>query len=97
MRAKACDTASGKLVSGEGVVGLTQAFFYAGAPRLVVSLWQVEDRATARLMTELYRRIGPPGAPDVAGALREAKRTLLADPQHAAPYFWAAFVTTGLP
>lgn len=98
----ACQTGEGRLLSGEGVVGLTHAFLSAGAPRTVVSLWSVADDGAAELMVALYRRLGPPGAPAVARALREAKLTLLgraaASPTpFALPYFWASFVAVGLP
>jgi CHAT domain-containing protein/lipopolysaccharide biosynthesis regulator YciM len=103
----ACQTGEGRLVSGEGIVGLTHAFLFAGAPRVVVSLWKVGDLSTAELMVEMYRRLGPAGAPRAAQALREAKLALLrgtfgqarsgAAPSYAAPYFWAPFIAVGLP
>ena len=91
----ACQTGLGKLVQGEGVVGLTRAFLYAGAARVAVSLWEVNDLATARLMESFYRRMKAGDRP--AEALRQAKLEMLrAEPtawRH--PYFWAPFVLVG--
>src|SRR4029079_6847587 len=83
----ACETALGKEVGGEGLVGLTKASFYAGAPSLVVSLWQASDAATPGLMISFYRRLGD-GA-DKAEALRQAKLELIRGGRWAHPYFWA--------
>ena len=90
----ACQTALGKEISGEGLVGLTRGFMYAGAPRVVASLWQVSDVATAELMKRFYagmlkRRLAP------AAALRAAQRQMSSDPRWASPYFWAGFVLQG--
>jgi CHAT domain-containing protein/Tfp pilus assembly protein PilF len=90
----ACRTALGREIKGEGLVGLTRAFMYAGAPRVVASLWPVSDRATAELMTRFYRgvlrqRLAP------AAALRAAQRQLSRDPRWSAPYYWAGFVLQG--
>jgi CHAT domain-containing protein len=90
----ACRTALGKEVRGEGLVGLTQGFLHAGTPRVVVSLWSVDDRATAELMRVFYDGILQRGlAP--ARALREAQLSLLRDPRYAAPQHWAGFVLQG--
>jgi CHAT domain-containing protein/Tfp pilus assembly protein PilF len=90
----ACETGVGKLVRGEGVVGLTRAFFYAGVPSLVVSLWQVPDQSTAELMTALYGRLDQ--GETKAEALRRAKLHLLtAGGRTAAPFYWAPFVLVG--
>src|SRR2546428_737879 len=90
----ACQTALGKEVRGEGLLGLTQAFMYAGARRVVVSLWNVSDEATAELMKRFYsaRLIDGlrPGA-----ALRAAQVGLSQEPRWAAPYYWAGFVLQG--
>jgi CHAT domain-containing protein/predicted negative regulator of RcsB-dependent stress response len=93
----ACQTALGKLTSGEGLVGLSRAFLSAGASRLVVSLWEVNDVATAELMKSFYRRMRA-GA-DPAEALRQAKREMRRSPTRAYrhPYFWAPFVVIGAP
>jgi CHAT domain-containing protein len=79
---------------GEGLVGLTRGFMYAGAPRVVASLWQVDDLATAELMKRFYRAMLVDKLPPAA-ALRAAQRELAASRQWHAPYFWAAFVLHG--
>jgi CHAT domain-containing protein len=90
----ACQTALGRDVRGEGLIGLTRGFMYAGAPRVVASLWDVRDEQTSELMTQMYRallqnRLRP------AAALRQAQLTLLRDPARAAPAYWAGFVLQG--
>jgi CHAT domain-containing protein len=89
----ACDTALGKHVRGEGIVGLSRAFFYAGADAVVASLWSVSDRSTARFMTEFYTALAR-GAPAHV-ALRQAKLRLLSDQAWHEPFYWAAFIVTG--
>ena len=90
----ACRTALGADLQGEGLVGLTRGFMYAGARRVVASLWQVDDQATSQLMTRFYRHMLTGGEPPAA-ALRAAQRELAADPRFSAPYFWAGFVLHG--
>lgn len=90
----ACQSALGRQVAGEGLVGLTRGFMHAGARRVVASLWQVSDAATAELMKHFYegmleRRLS------AAAALRRAQRQMAADPRWAPPYFWAGFVLQG--
>ena len=90
----ACRTALGKEVYGEGLVGLTRGFMYAGATRVVSSVWNVDDRASALLMSRFYeamltKRLTP------ARALREAQLSLIADPRWANPHYWAAFGLQG--
>ncbi len=87
-----CRTALGKEVRGEGVMGLTRGFLYAGVPRVLASLWRVQDRATAELMAHFYRAMWHDGlAP--AAALREAQNLLRH--RYRDPYFWAGFVLQG--
>lgn len=90
----ACQTALGKEVRGEGLVGLTRGFMMAGAPRVVASLWRVDDHATAALMKSFYAAMLQRGLP-AAAALAEAQRTLRADPRWASPYYWAGFTFNG--
>ncbi|HEX3130807.1 MAG TPA: CHAT domain-containing tetratricopeptide repeat protein [Thermoanaerobaculia bacterium] len=90
----ACRTALGKEIRGEGLVGLTRGFFQAGARSVVVSLWEVEDRATAELMLRFYREMLEKGRPPAA-ALRAAQDSLRKEPGWEAPYFWAGFVLQG--
>lgn len=91
----ACSTGLGKVEGGEGILGLTRAFFYAGARNLTVSLWDVNDSATATLMKAYYENLNrglPAGA-----ALRRAKLSMIRGKialwRH--PYFWAPFVVVG--
>ena len=90
----ACQTALGKEIKGEGLVGLTRGFMYAGAPRVVASLWQVSDVATAELMKKFYAGMLQRRQP-AAAALRAAQLELARDPRWASPYFWAGFVLQG--
>jgi len=89
-----CRTSLGKEVRGEGVMGLTRGFLYAGVPRVVASLWRVEDRTTATLMSRFYRALWQEHLPPAA-ALREAQRSLRRDPRYRDPYSWAGFVLQG--
>jgi CHAT domain-containing protein/Flp pilus assembly protein TadD len=89
-----CRTALGKEVRGEGLMGLTRAFQYAGVPRVVASLWPVEDRATAELMTRFYREMWLDHQPPSA-ALRAAQQALRRDPRYRDSYLWAGFVLQG--
>jgi CHAT domain-containing protein/tetratricopeptide (TPR) repeat protein len=90
----ACQTGLGKLLAGEGVQSLTRAFFYAGAQSLVVSLWNVNDAATAELMKSFYMNLKR-GLPRHE-ALRQAKLAMTRNPRWSHPYYWAPFVFTGL-
>lgn len=90
----ACQTALGKDVRGEGLVGLTRGFMYAGAPRVVASLWQVDDAATAELMGEFYRSMLGEGQRPAA-ALRSAQTKMLGRARWRSPYYWAAFTLQG--
>ena len=91
----ACQTGLGVLVRGEGMVGVTRAFLSAGASRVVVSLWEVNDQATSSLMNGFYRHLASNQSP--TSALRAAKLAMLHSGQLAYrhPYFWAPFVLTG--
>jgi CHAT domain-containing protein/Flp pilus assembly protein TadD len=90
----ACETGLGKDVKGEGLVGLTRGFMYAGAKRVAVSLWSVNDTATASLMTKFYQQMLEKKLNPVA-ALRAAQLEMLKSEQWKAPYYWAAFVVQG--
>jgi len=89
----ACETALGEEVRGEGLVGLTQGFLSAGAAGVLVSLWRVDDRATARLMERFYRRLL--AGEDPASALRQAQLSLRRETDWQAPYYWAGWVLQG--
>ncbi|HKQ79523.1 MAG TPA: tetratricopeptide repeat protein [Blastocatellia bacterium] len=90
----ACQTGLGKEVKGEGLVGLTRGFMYAGAARVVVSLWSVNDRATADLMVRFYRKMLK-DQQRPAAALRSAQVEMLRSSQWRSPYYWSAFVLQG--
>jgi CHAT domain-containing protein len=90
----ACDTALGREIRGEGLVGFSQAFLYAGARGLVLSLWQVSDAATATLMTRFYEHMLKEGA-SAGDALRAAQLSMAAERRWASPYYWGAFVLVG--
>jgi len=94
--ASACHSARGEEIPGEGVVGLTRGFMDAGASRLVVSLWSVSDRATARLMEDFYRGLLREGLTPGA-ALRRAQLALRQHPRWGQPYYWAPFLLQGDP
>jgi CHAT domain-containing protein len=90
----ACQTALGKEIKGEGLVGLTRGFMYAGAERVVASLWQVDDLATAELMKRFYKGMLKDGLRP-AEALRAAQIEMSKQKQWSAPYYWAGFVIQG--
>lgn len=90
----ACRTAMGKDIKGEGLIGLTRGFMYAGAPRIVASLWDVNDAATAELMSRFYRHLLKDKLP-AATALRAAQLSMSKEARWAAPYYWAGFVIQG--
>lgn len=90
----ACETGLGKEIKGEGLVGLTRGFMYAGAPRVVVSLWSVNDRATADLMARFYRKMLKENLRPAA-ALRAAQIEMLKESRWREPYYWAAFALQG--
>jgi CHAT domain-containing protein len=91
----ACQTGLGKEIKGEGLIGLTRGFMYAGAPRVVASLWKVDDRATSELMKRFYQGMLGPERLSPAGALRQAQLSIWKQRQWRAPYYWAAFVLQG--
>jgi CHAT domain-containing protein/Tfp pilus assembly protein PilF len=90
----ACETALGKEINGEGMVGLTRGFMYAGASRVVASLWKVSDVATATLMADFYRAMEKDGMP-ASAALRAAQINMWKQKRWSDPYFWAAFQIQG--
>lgn len=96
----ACETGLGKEKRGEGVMGLTRAFMYAGAPTVGVSLWSVADKSTADLMTDFYKRLLATPAPASGGvaasaAMRDAQLSMIAGKKYSAPFYWAPFVLVG--
>jgi CHAT domain-containing protein len=96
----ACETGLGKERRGEGVMGLTRAFMYAGAPTVGVSLWSVADKSTAELMTDFYKRLlkapaASPSSVSASAAMREAQLAMIAGKKYSAPFYWAPFVLVG--
>jgi CHAT domain-containing protein/Tfp pilus assembly protein PilF len=89
----ACETALGAELAGEGLIGLTRAFHYAGARSVMASLWRVADGSTATLMSNVYRHLKAGVSKDEA--LRRAQREAIAQPSTAAPFHWAAFTLSG--
>ncbi len=90
----ACQTALGKDVRGEGLIGLTRGFMYAGARRVVASLWKVDDAATAEFMKRFYqnllqKKLAP------SASLRQAQTEMKQIPRFRSPYFWAGFTLQG--
>ena len=85
-----CETAVGRRLEGEGLMGLTFGFFHAGAKQVIASRWKVRDRVTAALMTELYRQLQTEGA-EPAAALREAQLFISAHREWRHPYYWSSF------
>ncbi|HEV2667935.1 MAG TPA: CHAT domain-containing tetratricopeptide repeat protein, partial [Blastocatellia bacterium] len=90
----ACQTGLGKKLEGEGLVGLTRGFMYAGAARVVASLWVVNDAATAELMKRFYRRMLQDGMRPAA-ALRAAQIEMWKRPQWQSPFYWGGFILQG--
>ena len=90
----ACESGVGKQLKGEGLIALTRGFMYAGAPRVVASLWKVEDSATAALMAEFYKEMFT-NAREPAAALRAAQLNISKQRRWREPYFWAGFVIQG--
>lgn len=88
-----CESALGKDMNSEGIIGLTRAFLYAGSRRVISSLWKVDDAATAELMKRFYSRIAKGETP--SAALRGAQLDLLKIPDWRHPYYWAGFVLQG--
>jgi CHAT domain-containing protein len=91
----ACQTGLGKEIRGEGLVSLTRGFMYAGAPRVVASLWKVDDKATAELMKRFYQGMLGDQKLRPAAALRAAQVVMWKQKQWREPYYWAAFVLHG--
>lgn len=91
----ACRTGLGKEIKGEGLIGLARGFMYAGVPRIVASLWKVDDRATSELMKCFYQGLLGPERLRPAEALRRAQLSIRKQKQWRAPYYWAAFVIQG--
>ena len=92
----ACETGLGKIQKGEGIIGLTRALLYAGARNIVVSLWQVADESTSKLMVDFYRNcLENKGQGNYSAAIRDAKLKMISEVTFAHPYFWSPFILIG--
>jgi CHAT domain-containing protein len=90
----ACQTGQGQEIKGEGIIGLTRGFMYAGSKRVLVSLWKVDDQATAELMKRFYRGLLQEKL-TATMALKQAQLEMSQIPQWRSPYYWGAFVLQG--
>lgn len=91
----ACQTGLGKIVKGEGVIGLSRALVYAGAKHLIVSFWNVSDESTALLMKDFYEQLLNNNALGLGESLQKAKLEMISNDKYAAPYYWAPFILVG--
>jgi CHAT domain-containing protein len=92
----ACETANGKVAPGEGVIGVSWAFFVAGTRSMLVSQWKVNSASTAELMKEFYRALGSNKGPNKkANSFKNAILRMLNDPRYQHPFYWATFVLLG--
>ncbi|MEW6369171.1 MAG: CHAT domain-containing protein [Acidobacteriota bacterium] len=91
----ACRSALGREIRGEGVVGLTRAFMYAGASAVVASLWKVDDAATAELMRDFYAAMLAENNGSPSAAMRIAQIRMWKEKRWRAPFYWAAFIVQG--
>ena len=97
----ACETGRGQVSTGEGLLGLARSFIHAGAPRVVCSLWKVDDEATKAFMVKFYELWNPKEEGkqplSAAEALRQAQAHVRSQEKWKHPYYWAAWVLWGLP
>ncbi len=91
----ACETGLGRISGGEGLLGLTRAFLYAGANNLMASLWKVQDKASADLMIAFYEFHLISGTNAFAPALQQAKLQLIEEGEYSHPFFWSPFILIG--
>lgn len=91
----ACNTGSGILRNGEGVMSLARGFLYAGCPSVVMTLWEVEDRSGTEIMKEFYRNLKSGKAKDIALRNAKLKHIQNADPLMSHPHFWLGYITIG--
>jgi CHAT domain-containing protein len=89
-----CESYLGKQVRGEGLLGIVRGFMYAGAKRVIASMWKVDDLATKELMVRFYQNMFGKGLTPAA-ALREAQIEMWRNPDWGPPYYWAAFLLQG--
>ncbi len=88
-----CQTGLGQFIRGEGVEGLSRAFFYAGASSVLMSLWTVNDQVASQFMERYYLHLK--GMEVQADALRQVKLEMIESGVVSHPYYWAAFILNG--
>lgn len=88
-----CQTGGGQLIKGEGIEGLSRAFFYAGTSAALISLWSVNDQATSQFMERFYFHLRSNRS--IMTSLQKAKLEMIASEALSHPYYWAGFVVTG--
>ncbi|OGF67542.1 MAG: hypothetical protein A2Y62_15715 [Candidatus Fischerbacteria bacterium RBG_13_37_8] len=91
----ACNSATGRIYSGEGMIGLSTAFIRAGAQRVIGTMWTIDDYSTSELVYEFYKSIANANA-DYAEALRNAQLSIMKQPRYSHPYYWASFRLIGI-
>jgi len=91
----ACETANGKIAPGEGVMGMSWAFFVAGTHSLLVSQWKISSESTSDLMPNFYKSLALDQNRNKARALREAVLPMITESRYRHPFFWAGFVLVG--
>ncbi|MDP2113996.1 MAG: CHAT domain-containing protein, partial [Bacteroidota bacterium] len=91
----ACETGSGKLQKGEGVMSLARGFIYAGCPSIVMTLWQVEDKSGVNIMANFYSYLSKGKRKDVALRMAKLKHLESSDPLTAHPHYWLGYVNIG--
>jgi len=94
----ACQTARGRIGAGEGMIGMSWAFFVAGVPTMVASQWKVNSESTAKLMIDFHKRLKEESSAQsqtTATALQQAALNVMKDPRYRHPYFWAGFIVLG--
>lgn len=90
----ACETGRGKIGAGEGIIGLSWAFFVAGSPTTIASLWKVESASTTEIMLGFYRGLQYKSI-SKAESLRQSSLALLKNEKYAHPFYWAGFILIG--
>jgi CHAT domain-containing protein len=93
----ACNTGSGKMRTGEGVMSMARAFLYAGCPSIVMTLWEVEDKSSATLVLDFYRYLFKGYSKPEALRLAKLEYLTNADPFKSHPYFWMGYIVIGDP
>lgn len=93
----ACETGTGKLQKGEGVMSMARGFIFAGCPSIVMTLWQVEDQSGAKIMEDFYYYLSKGKRKDVALRMAKLKHLETSDPLTAHPHYWLGYVNIGNP